>query len=170
MGTCTGFSAGSTVHDDSTPQHVARFGTGPRSEGAFRPLGGSCCMDAPEVLPRCPMAYRKWIERAVFVCSPSMQSLFRSWSPTHAVTLGAEDRLGKDLPAAASRSLPPPPSFIKSPPSPPTTTEAQHTNMFHQGNLQSGISAAIQEQKLVGIFVQGTCVHPALIIVTNTLR
>jgi hypothetical protein len=145
-------------------------GTGPRSEGAFRPLGGSCCIDGPEVLHRCPMAYRRWVEGAVFVSSQSMQSLFRSWSPTHAVTLEARDRLGKDPPAAASGSLPPPPSFIKYPPSPPATTEAQHPIMFHQGNLQSGISAAIQEKKLVGIFVQGTCVLSALITSTNALR
>jgi hypothetical protein len=96
--------------------------------------------------------------------------MFRSWSPTHKVTLGARDQLGKDPPAAASGSLPPPPSFIKSPPSPPATTEAQHQIMFHQGNLQSGISAAIQEQKLVGIFVQGTCVLSALIITTDAPR
>jgi hypothetical protein len=73
-------------------------GTGPRSEGAFRPLGGFCCIDGPEVLHRCPMAYRRWVEGAVFVSSQSMQSLFRSWSPTHAVTLEARDRLGKDPP------------------------------------------------------------------------
>jgi ATP-dependent exoDNAse (exonuclease V) alpha subunit len=31
------------------------------------------------------------------------------------------------------------------------------SNMFHQGDLQSGISAAIQEQKLVACFIrQGT--------------
>jgi hypothetical protein len=36
-------------------------------------------------------------------------------------------------------------------------TDNSMSNMFHQGDLQSGISAAIQEQKLVACFIrQGT--------------
>jgi hypothetical protein len=31
--------------------------------------------------------------------------------------------------------------------------------MFHQGNLQSGIARAIQEQKLVGCFIRGIAHH-----------
>lgn len=44
-----------------------------------------------------------------------------------------------------------------------TPTNNKTYTMFHQGDLQSGISAAIQEQKLVACFIrQGTIGFPEL--------
>ena len=57
----------------------------------------------------------------------------------------------KLTPAAAPKlHLSPPPRSARS---------STRIAMFHEGNLQSGISVAIQEQKLVGVFVRGNRAH-----------